>query len=227
METPIYPFNIPTSWGKVLGSELDRAYLTELAAFVETERRLNGPIYPPSDLVFSALQQTTFDDVNVVIMGQDPYHGEGQAHGLSFSVPFGVPPPPSLKNIFKELSQDVGTTSPSHGCLLAWAKQGVLLLNATLTVRAGQPKSHYGRGWERFTDALIAALIQRPEPLVFLLWGQSAKEKLQQFQTSHHLVLTSAHPSPFSVTRFYGCKHFSKANAFLKQQGRRPINWQL
>ena len=186
-----------------------------------------GPVYPPENLVFNAFAHTPYDKVKVVIVGQDPYHGAGQAHGLSFSVPRGVKPPPSLKNIFLELNQDLHVPVPNHGCLEKWADQGVLLLNATLTVRAGEPKSHHDKGWERFTDAVIDILAERKDPIVFLLWGKSAQEKGQRLIGTHHAVLQAAHPSPYSATGFFGCRHFSKANALLQQWGKTPINWSL
>ncbi len=163
-------------------------------------------------------------------MGQDPYHGAGQAHGLSFSVPKGIPTPPSLQNIYKELKADLGMPPPAHGCLIDWAKEGVLLLNATLTVRAGEPKSHFGRGWEPFTDRVIQLLCARKDPIVFILWGRSALEKFEHISTtsSHHLVLTAPHPSPFSAhTGFLGCRHFSKTNDLLKKAGKAPVNWAI
>lgn len=228
MELGQSPFEIPPSWRSVLAAELEQPYLWNLAAFVESERRLHPPIYPPAELTFNALKHTPFESVKVVIVGQDPYHGPGQAHGLSFSVPMGIPTPPSLRNVYKELKTDIGFVEPNHGCLLSWANQGVLLLNATLSVRDGGPKSHYGRGWERFTDAIIAAIVAKKEPVVFLLWGASAKEKVPQAANSHHLTLTAAHPSPFSAHQgFLGCRHFSKANSFLERNGRGGINWQL
>jgi len=226
------PFELSPSWQAVLEEELKKPYLVKLAAFVEGERASGVEVYPPKDLIFNAFKQTAYSDVRVVIVGQDPYHGLGQAHGLSFSVPDGVAPPPSLKNIFKELIDDVGITLPKHGSLLPWAQQGVLLLNATLTVRAGSPKSHHGQGWEIFTDAVIAKLCERSDPLVFVLWGKSAQEKCQRLSgfTSHpqHLILQAPHPSPFSAhSGFLGCRHFSKINAFLVEQGKQPIDWQI
>lgn len=199
-----------------------------LKAFLAKERAGATPIYPVAQDVFNAFCLTPIEHVKVVIVGQDPYHGPGQAHGLCFSVQKGVAIPPSLKNIYTELEQDVGISRPTHGCLTHWATQGVLLLNATLTVRQGAPLSHQGQGWEEFTDAVIKILAQRDDPLVFLLWGRSAKLKcahLFSLQNSPHLILTAAHPSPFSVRDFYGCKHFSQANAFLMAQGKAPIDW--
>jgi len=225
------PFRLEPSWGKVLEDELDKPYITELAAFTEEERG-GYEVFPPKDLVFNAFQQAPYDKVKVVIVGQDPYHGPGQAHGLSFSVPKDIPPPPSLKNIYKELIDDVGISEPKHGCLLSWASQGVLLLNAVLTVRRSEANSHKGRGWELFTDAAIAALYQREDPVVFLLWGRSAQGKCQHIQSlssnSKHVILKAAHPSPFSAYNgFFGCHHFSKANEALISWGKEPIDWEV
>jgi len=218
---------IEKSWHERLKDEITKPYIGQLKNFLEQERSQGAIVYPPEPLVFHAFAKTPFDAVKVVIVGQDPYHGAGQAHGLSFSVPRGVGAPPSLKNIFKELQADVGALPPSHGCLESWAAQGVLLLNATLTVRAGEPKSHYGKGWEQFTDAVIDALAKRADPVVFLLWGKSAQEKCQRINGTHHAVLESAHPSPYSADRFFGCRHFSRANEFLEKHGKKTINWFL
>ncbi|HEY4254720.1 MAG TPA: uracil-DNA glycosylase [Chlamydiales bacterium] len=216
------------SWAKKLGEEFEKPYMRNLEKFLAEEARKGAVVYPPFEQVFSAFCQTPFDRVKAVIVGQDPYHGKGQAHGLSFSVAKGVSQPPSLQNIFKELKNDLGIEPPSHGCLEGWAKQGVLLLNATLTVRASEPKSHHGQGWEQFTDRVVQLLCMRREPLVFLLWGKSAADKVQHFSTSHHLALTAPHPSPFSAhSGFFGCRHFSKANEFLKQHGQTPIDWRI
>lgn len=212
---------IEKSWHEKLKEELQKPYIQDLKNFLEQEKREGQIVYPPEPLVFNAFLQTPFDLVKVVIMGQDPYHGAGQAHGLSFSVPRGITPPPSLKNIFKELHSDVGIPLPSHGCLMSWAQQGVLMLNATLTVRAGQPNSHKGKGWEPFTDTVIDLLAQKKERLVFLLWGKSAQDKCHKVIGTHHLVLQAAHPSPYSAMNFFGCQHFSKTNAALSQ----PIDW--
>jgi uracil-DNA glycosylase len=225
-------FELESSWDRVLSDELQQPYIASLAAFVEKERAANIPVYPNRDLVFQAFRQTPYEAVNVVIMGQDPYHGIGQAHGLCFSVPQGVQPPPSLQNIFKEQVSDIGIRLPSHGCLISWAQQGVLLLNATLTVRQGEPMSHHGRGWERFTDAVISKLAERTDPVIFVLWGKSAQEKCKRIasmgQHSQHLVLTSPHPSPLSAHQgFFGCRHFSQINEFLRKKGKPLINWQL
>jgi uracil-DNA glycosylase len=227
------PFVLEPSWRRMLGEELQKPYIVNLAAFVEREYALSPtPIYPPRELIFNAFYQTPFDQVKVLIMGQDPYHGAGQAHGLSFSVPKGIKPPPSLQNIFKELEADLHIPKPSHGCLLSWARQGILLLNATLTVRQSEPLSHHGRGWERFTDAAVRKLEEREDPVIFVLWGKSAQDKCRFLREggipSRHFILTAAHPSPFSANNgFFGCGHFSKINAFLKQLGKEPIDWRL
>ncbi|MBS0628684.1 MAG: uracil-DNA glycosylase [Verrucomicrobia bacterium] len=212
------------NWHARLQEEINKPYIKDLKHFLEGEET-----YPPKDLVFHAFAMTPYEEVKVVIMGQDPYHGQGQAHGMSFSVPEGVEPPPSLKNIYKEMQDDLGIPPAKTGCLDSWAKQGVLLLNATLTVRPNEPKSHYGRGWEQFTDAVVAKLAERKDPIVFILWGKSAKEKCASLlEHSHHAVLTAAHPSPFSAYHgFFGCRHFSKANELLKKWGKTPINWEL
>lgn len=232
MTQPI-PFEIESTWRKALSEELHKPYMWDLFNFVEKERLLGKvPVYPPKELVFNAFYKTPFPAVKVVIVGQDPYHGPGQAHGLSFSVPAGVAPPPSLQNIFKEIQSDLGIPPPSHGCLLHWATQGVLLLNALMTVRQSEPMSHQGKGWETFTDAVIHALLEREDPLVFLLWGKAAQEKCRHVtgftKNSRHLILTAPHPSPFSAYNgFFGCHHFSKTNEFLKNQGKSPIDWSL
>jgi uracil-DNA glycosylase len=185
-------------------------------------------VFPPEHQIFQALKLTPFDKVRVVIVGQDPYHGVGQAHGLSFSVQKGVPIPPSLQNIYKELQADLGIPPASHGCLAEWAQQGVLLLNATLTVRAGEPLSHHKRGWEEFTDAVIKAVAEHHPHVVFMLWGKNAQEKCQKFVHGSHLVLTAPHPSPFSAHNgFFGCRHFSKTNSYLQQHSLPPIQWAL
>lgn len=233
-ETSFIPFILEPSWQKILSEELKKPYITELAAFVEKEyRHVPDGIYPPKDLIFNAFYRTPFDKVKVVIVGQDPYHGQGQAHGLCFSVPKGIALPPSLQNIFKELKTDVQMEIPSHGCLLSWAKQGILLLNATLTVRKGEPLSHHGKGWELFTDAVIRKLIERRDPLVFVLWGKSAQDKCKFVKDhirdeDHPYMLTAAHPSPFSAhSGFFGCRHFSKINEYLEKLGKEPIKWEL
>lgn len=227
------PFILETSWQTVLSEELHEPYFTQLAAFIENEYATHpNEIYPPKDLIFNAFYQTSFHDTQVVLVGQDPYHGMGQAQGLCFSVPKGVTQPPSLKNIFKELHEDVGMPIPSHGCLLNWAKQGILMLNATLTVRKGEPLSHHGKGWERFTDAVIQKLIERKDPVIFVLWGKNAQDKCRfvkehAHEGTHHFILTAAHPSPYSATNFFGCRHFSKINELLAKQGKKIIDWRL
>lgn len=216
------------SWAVRLREESTKPYFQNLKLFLESERQAGVVVYPPEPLIFQAFLKTPFEAVKVVIVGQDPYHGHGQAHGLSFSVPPGTPLPPSLKNIFKELVADMGVPYPTEGCLNSWAEQGVLMLNATLTVRAGAPKSHHGQGWERFTDVVIQKLVEREEPLIFILWGKLAQEKYHALiadKKHPHAVLMSAHPSPYSATQFFGCRHFSKANSFLIQWGKAPIHW--
>lgn len=225
------PFELETSWQKILKNELQQPYVLDLAAYVEKEYQLaQDSVYPPKNLIFNAFYQTPYDQLKVVIVGQDPYHGPFQAHGLSFSVPKGIKPPPSLQNIFKELEKDENIPPANHGCLISWAKQGVLLLNATLTVKKGEPMSHHGIGWERFTDAVIHQLQLREDPIVFVLWGKSAQEKCRFLRetVSPHLILTAAHPSPYSANQgFFGCRHFSKINEFLRQHGKDPIDWSL
>lgn len=219
--------NLQNSWDDVLRGEFEKEYYKNLRARLAAEYR-TYTVYPNMYDIFNALKYTPYEKVKAVIIGQDPYHGPNQAHGLSFSVKKGVEPPPSLKNIFKELHDDVGFNIPSHGELSEWAKNGVLLLNAVLTVRAGCAGSHCGLGWEIFTDRVISALNEREEPVVFLLWGRNAKEKEALITNRRHLVLTAAHPSPFSAYGgFFGCRHFSKANSFLTENGIEPINWQL
>ncbi|MCB1181750.1 MAG: uracil-DNA glycosylase [Chlamydiia bacterium] len=221
------PPQLEKSWQDALVDEWEKPYMQQLVDFLTAERRSGIPIYPSSQEVFNAFHYTHFDQVKVVIVGQDPYHGPGQAHGLSFSVQKGLKLPPSLQNIFKEIESDLGMIAPESGCLINWAKQGVLLLNAVLTVREGAPRSHYGKGWEIFTDAVIAKLAAKEDAIIFILWGKSAQEKCCHFLENHqHFVLTAPHPSPFSVhTGFFGCSHFSKANNFLKSQGKVPIDW--
>lgn len=215
-------------WLERLKGEFEKPYMRELEAFLAREYEAGAVVYPPFELIFNAFCQTPFGAVKVVIIGQDPYHGPGQAHGLSFSVPKGVAAPPSLVNIYKELRDDLGIEMPKHGCLEGWARQGVLLLNATLTVRANEPKSHFGRGWEVFTDAVVQALCLEKRPMVFLLWGKSAYDKFKHVERASplHLVLTAPHPSPLSAhAGFLGCRHFSKANEFLKKAGAEPVDW--
>ncbi|MEW5835477.1 MAG: uracil-DNA glycosylase [Pseudomonadota bacterium] len=215
-------------WKARIGDYLERPDMQALAAFLRAEKRAGKVIYPPGPEIFAAFDHTPFDAVRVVILGQDPYHGPGQAHGLCFSVRPGVPIPPSLDNIFKEISRDLGLPRPDHGCLTPWADRGVLLLNAVLTVERGRAGSHQGKGWEGFTDAAIEALNRDREGLVFLLWGSYAQRKGRLIDSRRHCVLTSVHPSPLSAHRgFVGCGHFSKANAWLEQHGQAPIDWSL
>lgn len=215
------------SWDNVLGEEFEKPYFKELLQRVDDESH-KYRIYPPKDKIFSALKLCDFNDIKVVLLGQDPYHGKGQAHGLCFSVMPGVTVPPSLKNIYKEMADDVHTTEPNHGCLISLARQGVLMLNTVLTVREGMPNSHATYGWQTFTDEIIRKINEIDKPVVFLLWGANAKSKLPLITNRKHLILSCAHPSPFSAYNgFFGCKHFSKTNEFLMQNGREPINWQI
>jgi uracil-DNA glycosylase len=221
--TPI----IEDSWKEILFDEFQKPYFQELKNFLK-EEKAQHTVYPPGSLIFNAFNQTPFSKVKVVLLGQDPYHGPGQAHGLCFSVPQGIPAPPSLVNIFKEIKDDIGIPVPSHGNLENWAKQGVLLLNATLTVRANTPLSHSKKGWETFTDRVIEVISEKKSGVVFLLWGNNAKVKEQLIDSSKHFVLKAAHPSPFSAANgFFGCKHFSKTNELLKKQSLEPIDWRL
>lgn len=217
------------SWKYGLSEFLLSPKMDELKAFLVEEKKADKIIYPPNHLIFNALNTTSLDRVKVVILGQDPYHGPNQAHGLSFSVQKGVALPPSLRNIFHELHADVGVERPKHGDLTHWAEQGVLLLNAVLTVEAGQPTSHQKRGWEEFTDHVIDVLNEQREHIVFILWGAYAQRKGQRINQDKHLVLKAAHPSPLAANRggFFGCKVFSKSNNYLKQHGIEPIDWQL
>jgi uracil-DNA glycosylase len=216
------------SWQAIIGQEFNQPYMQNLRDFLTQEKAGGKIIYPPSPLIFNAFNHTPFEQVRVVIVGQDPYHGDGQAHGLSFSVPVGVKPPPSLANIFKEIHADLGIKMSGKGDLSAWAAQGVLLLNATLTVEQGKAGSHQNRGWERFTDAAIAALNTHRENLVFVLWGGYAQKKGAAIDKKRHLILQSAHPSPLSAHRgFFGNHPFSHINQYLQQHGQAPIDWQL
>lgn len=218
---------IPESWLPALVAEIDQPYYQQLYRFVSEERK-KYRVYPPGPDVFNALRYTPFEQVRVVIIGQDPYHDENQAHGLAFSVRPGVPTPPSLQNIYKELRNDVQFRVPNHGCLIPWAEQGVLLLNAVLTVRAHQANSHQGKGWENFTDAVLRAVNGVNRRVVFLLWGSYAQRKAEGIDTSRHTVLKAPHPSPLSASRgFFGCAHFSQTNTALQSAGLSPINWQL
>lgn len=217
--------NIGNEWDELLKDEFEKEYYKKLRVFLKEEYKTQT-IYPNMYDIFNALKYTSYSDVKVVIFGQDPYHGIGQAHGLCFSVKSGVTPPPSLKNIFKELNSDLGLEIPKTGELTKWAKQGVLLLNTVLTVREGQANSHRGMGWEYLTDKVTQLLNEREKPMVFMLWGGNAKQKLPFITNPQHCILTAAHPSPLSAYNgFFGCKHFSKANEFLKSRNIEPINW--
>ena len=222
---------VPPSWRAVLDPVLASPKSQQLDEFLAAAEAAGKAVYPPRGAWLAALDLTPLEAVKVVILGQDPYHGPGQAHGLAFSVQDGVKVPPSLVNIYKELASDLGLPIPRHGNLTKWAQQGVLLLNAALTVEDGQPASHQGRGWEEITDAVVAAVAAKAEPCVFLLWGSHAQKKAQSvpgLQNSHHLILTAPHPSPLSAHRgFLGCRHFSQANAFLEAKGRGGVDWAL
>jgi len=216
------------SWKSRVGDYLQREDMQQLSAFLRERMRQGVRVYPPAPDMFAALDATPFEQAKVVVLGQDPYHGPGQAHGLSFSVPPGVPVPPSLDNIFKELQRDLGVARPAHGCLLPWARQGVLLLNAVLTVEEGRAGAHQGKGWEGFTDHVVDVLNREREGLVFLLWGSYAQAKGKRIDTDRHRVLRAPHPSPLSAHRgFIGCGHFSAANAYLARRGHAPIDWAL
>jgi uracil-DNA glycosylase len=217
---------LPESWRAVLADELEKPYFKALEAFVDGERA-KYKVFPPAEDVFNALKYAPYDTMKVLLLGQDPYHDDGQAHGLCFSVRPGVRPPPSLVNIFKELMNDLGCRIPNHGYLVDWAKQGILLLNAVLTVRAHEPNSHKDQGWEQFTDAVIKAVSGREDPAVFVLWGAYAQKKEKLIDTSCHVVLKAAHPSPLSAKKFFGSKPFSAINEALKRMGKEPIDWQL
>jgi len=213
-------------WAECLRAEFEKSYMKNLEAFLSEQQEF----FPPPNMIFNSFTHTPFENVKVVIMGQDPYHGIGQAHGLSFSVPMGVPAPPSLKNIFKELDTDLGISPSKSGDLTSWARQGVLLLNSILTVAPNQPKSHHLKGWEVFTDKVIELLCLRKDPVVFILWGKSAFDKFKKISSSssQHCILAAPHPSPRSAySGFFGCRHFSKANEFLKKIGKSPIEWEL
>jgi uracil-DNA glycosylase len=216
-----------TDWNPILRTELAKPYWAELQQFVVAERQ-RKVVYPSHDEVFAALHLTPFNEVKAVILGQDPYHGPNQAHGLCFSVRQGVALPPSLENIFKELEQDLGCAPPNHGCLEHWARQGVLLLNATLTVQRGRAASHQGKGWETFTDEVLRAVSGKEERVVFILWGSSARRKKMLIDTSRHTIVESPHPSPLSASNgFFGSRPFSRTNAALAEAGRDPIDWQI
>ena len=221
--------DLEPSWLKVLQEEFEKDYMVKLKEFLKQEREAGHKIYPKGADIFNAFKQTPFDDLKVVILGQDPYHGANQAHGLSFSVQKGINPPPSLKNIYKELVTDIpGFKIPNHGDLTEWAEQGVLLLNATLTVRDSSPASHQKKGWEEFTDQVIKTISEKKEGIVFILWGSYAQAKAELIDKSKHFIIKSPHPSPFSADRgFFGSKPFSKTNDILVKEGKKPIDWQI
>ncbi len=220
--------NIEESWKKVLHTEFSKSYFENIVAFLKTEKAQGKIIYPPGTLIFNAFDKTPFNKLKVVLLGQDPYHGKGQAMGLSFSVPKGIRQPPSLINIFKELRDDVGIPIPETGDLTPWTKQGVMLLNAALTVRAAEPNSHAKIGWHQFTDAVIKKVSDEKEGIIFLLWGSFAHQKQELIDQTKHHILKAAHPSPYSADKgFFGCKHFSKTNTFLVEQKQDPIDWAL
>lgn len=224
METP----TATKTWQTFLSAEKTQPYFLQILDFIKSEQAAGKKIYPPSNGAFNAFKYTAFADVKVVIIGQDPYHGPRQAHGLCFSVQPGIAPPPSLLNIFKELHSDLGLPIPKHGCLESWAKQGVLLLNSVLSVEAGKPQSHANIGWERFTDKVISVLNEEKDGLIFLLWGSPAQRKGEKIDPNKHYILKAPHPSPLSAHRgFLGCKHFSKTNALLRQMNKSEINWSL
>ena len=219
--------NIGNSWDEILKEEFEKEYYLKLREFLKSEYK-SYTVYPNMNDIFNSLKYADYKSLKAVIIGQDPYHEPGQAHGLAFSVQKGTPIPPSLRNIYKELQSDLGITPASHGELTSWAKQGVLLLNNALTVRRGQANSHRGKGWETLTDAIIRRVNEKPEPVVYILWGANAREKTKLINNPNHLVLTSAHPSPLSAHNgFFGCKHFSKANEFLRSKGVKEIDWRV
>lgn len=220
--------NLDPSWKTRLDDEFNSPYMQTLRNFLIAEKQQRFNVFPPSSQTFAAFNATPFNKVKVVIIGQDPYHGKGQAHGLSFSVPKGMAIPPSLRNIYKAIEQDIGITPPQHGCLESWAAEGVFLLNATLSVREGQAGSHQNQGWEQFTDTVIAKLNEEKQNLVFMLWGSYAQKKGAFINQEKHLVLHAPHPSPLSAHRgFFQCQHFSKANAYLAQHNKQPISWKI
>ena len=219
--------NLGNSWDEILAEEFKKEYYLKLRSFLKQEYG-SFTVYPDMNNIFNSLKYADYNSIKAVIIGQDPYHEPNQAHGLAFSVMKGNPLPPSLKNIYKEIEEDLGIAPPSHGELTYWAKQGVLLLNNALTVRRGQANSHRGKGWEQFTDAVITKVNQKDSPVVYLLWGANAREKTRLINNPKHLILTGAHPSPLSAYNgFFGCKHFSKCNNFLQQQGAEPIDWSI
>lgn len=228
MSEPAVAPRLHPSWLSRLEADFASPWFAELKKFLVEEKERGATIYPPGSRIFAALDATPFDDVRAVILGQDPYHGPGQAHGLCFSVPQGVLRPPSLVNIHKELHADLGLPIPSHGNLEAWAKHGVLLLNTCLTVRAHEPLSHQGKGWERFTDRIVEELARRERPMVFILWGSPARKKTENVDLSRHGVIASPHPSPLSASRgFFGSRPFSRCNDWLAAHGQEPIDWSL
>lgn len=219
--------NLGNSWDNLLASEFSKDYYLNLRKKLAQEYKTRT-VYPAMENIFNALKYTAYEDVKVLLLGQDPYHGAGQAHGLCFSVQKGIKKPPSLKNMFKELESDLGISEPSHGCLTDWAKQGILLLNTVLTVREGEPNSHKNLGWTIFTDRVIELLNERTEPVIFVLWGKNAIDKLPLITNSQHYVLTAPHPSPLSASRgFLGCRHYSKINEILSSMGKSPIDWRI
>ncbi|PSK94918.1 uracil-DNA glycosylase [Taibaiella chishuiensis] len=219
---------IEPSWQQVLAPEFDKPYFAGIVQYLKAEKAAGKEIYPAGPLIFNAFNLTPFDKVKAVLIGQDPYHGKGQAHGLSFSVPPGIKPPPSLMNMYKELKDDLGIDAPAHGCLEHWARQGLLMLNASLTVVAATPMSHSKIGWEQFTDAVIRTVSDKKEGVVFILWGRFAQQKEALIDKSKHFVLKAAHPSPFSAhSGFFGSKPYSRTNELLVQQGKTPIDWNL
>ncbi|MEO0897686.1 MAG: uracil-DNA glycosylase [Bacteroidota bacterium] len=227
MSDPAASVKIEEGWKQALMAEWGKPYFKELKAFLLEERRQGITVYPPGSLIFNAFNKTPYDKVKAVIIGQDPYHGMGQAHGLSFSVPHGIRIPASLRNIYKEMHEDIGFQIPQHGNLEKWAEQGVLMLNTILTVRAGQAKSHHKRGWEHFTGAVLNTLNKERENLIFLLWGRPARELGNIIDPSRHYKLEAAHPSPLARGAYFGSKHFSKTNEILQKLGKEPIDWQV
>lgn len=218
---------IGNDWDKMLQNEVEKPYFRDLKAFLGEEYK-NNIVYPPAGDIFNALKYSSYEDTKVVILGQDPYHEPDQAHGLCFSVNKGIQIPPSLINIYKEIEDDLGICPPNHGCLVDWAKQGVLLLNTVLTVQKGQANSHKGKGWEIFTDRIVELLNERKKPMVFILWGANAKSKAELITNKEHMIITGAHPSPLSAWKgFFGGRYFSKANRFLEITGQTPIDWEL
>jgi uracil-DNA glycosylase len=222
-----YDYSVKSTWDEILQQEFSAPYYLLITQFLHDERS-EHQVFPPQEKVFASLDATSLGDTKVVILGQDPYHGDGQADGLAFSVSKGTPIPPSLRNILKELHDDIGAAIPSHGNLISWAQQGVLLLNTTLTVREGNAGSHYGRGWETLTDVIIRKINEKPDPVVFLLWGAHARKKKSLITQPHHVVIEGVHPSPLSAYRgFFGSKPFSRVNTALEKVGHRPIDWAI